>query len=71
MLKVFNLGSVIRNHGPIVRQCNFSSKKGGKQNDDTTLKDDVPIEPLQLAYNSYEDLSSDPLNPPVIIMHGE
>lgn len=29
-----------------------------------------PIEPLQMSYNSYENLSSDPNTPPVIIMHG-
>lgn len=29
-----------------------------------------PIEPLKMSYNSYENQSSDPNTPPVIIMHG-
>lgn len=29
-----------------------------------------PIEPIQMSYNSYENLSSNPNTPPVIIMHG-
>lgn len=75
MLKVFNLGCVLRGHGGTsaarLTRCTFATDKGGKQNDATTLKDDSPVVPLQLSYNSYEDLSSDASTPPVIIMHGK
>lgn len=72
MLKVFNLSCVRRSHGAVaLTRCNYSTDKGNKPNNDTTFKDDTPIEPLQLSYNSYEDLSSDSTTPPVIIMHGE
>lgn len=74
MLKVFNLGCVLRSRGvAAVRftRCSYGTDKGGKQNDETTLKDDSPVVPLPLSYNSYEDLSSDASTPPVIIMHGK
>lgn len=76
MLKVFNLNCVLRNQSAAVihaSTCNYAKKKGGKQKlDDTILKDDTPIEPVQLSYNSYEDLSrSDQSFAPVIIMHGK
>lgn len=74
MLKVFNLGCVLRGHGAAATRwtrCNYSADKNGKNNDTTTFKDDSPVVPLQLSYNSYEDLSSDPMTPPVIIMHGK
>lgn len=74
MLKLFNLGYVIRNHGVSVvglAKCYYATNKGSKQSKDTTIKDDAPPEPLQLSYNSYEDLSCDSTTPPVIIMHGK
>lgn len=74
MLKVFNLGCVLRNRtNPVAHltKCNYATDKTGKENNATTTQDDTPIEPLPLSYNSYEDLSSDPTTPPVIIMHGK
>lgn len=76
MLKIFNLRCLLRSYGGSVARstgCNYStSKKGKKGTNKTTSKDDTPIEPLQLSYNSYEDLSSDLTTSaaPVIIMHG-
>lgn len=73
MLKVLNSKCVLRNQSisltPFIR-CTYASKKGSKQNDDNATKDDSPVEPLQLSYNSYEDLSKDSTTPPVLIMHG-
>lgn len=70
MLKAFNLRCVIRDQCSVVlTRCSYSSNNGGKRKDGG--KNDTPIEPLQLSYNSYEDLSSDPTTPPVIIMHGK
>lgn len=37
-------------------------------NKDATIE--PPIEPLQMSYNSHENLTGDPNTPPVIIMHG-
>lgn len=75
MLKAFNLRCVIRSTGSTIARFtkyNYATDKGGnKQSDETTLKNDSPVVPLQLSYNSYEDLSSDPTTPPVIIMHGK
>lgn len=68
MLKALNLRCVMRNQGisaTRLTRCNYASK-----NSDNATKDDAPIVPLQMAYNSYEDLSSDPTTPPVLIMHG-
>lgn len=74
MLKVFNLGCVLRSRAtPVAHltKCNYAKDKNSNKNDDTTSQDDTPIEPLPLSYNSYEDLSSDSTTPPVIIMHGK
>lgn len=73
MLKALNSSGVLRNHSiqaARFTRCGYASKKGPKQNDDNSTKDDAPVEPLQLAYNSYEDLSSDSTTPPVLIFHG-
>lgn len=73
MLKALNLRCVMQNHGITITRftrCNYASKKGQQQNSDNATKDDAPIVPLPMSYNSYEDLSSDPTTPPVIIMHG-
>lgn len=72
MLKVFNLGGFFRNQSvAMTRLAKCSYAKNSKQSDDATSQDDTPIEPLQLSYNSYEDLTSDSTTPPVIIMHGK
>lgn len=75
MLKAFNLRFGLRNQRILAAksiECNYSTKRGkqGNKKGDTTTADNVPVEPLQLSYNSYEDLSSDPEVSPVIIMHG-
>lgn len=75
MLKAFNLRFGLRMQSILAAraiQCNYSSNRGKQSNkkDDSTTKDNAPVEPLQLSYNSYEDLSSDPEVSPVIIMHG-
>lgn len=63
MLKAARLIQIpqIRFGGFVVQSTRFYSKKDAQE---------PPIEPLQMSYNSYEDLSSDSSTPPVIIMHG-
>lgn len=72
MLNVLNLKCLLRANSISIVQLakvNYSADKSNKRNRENTPKDEV-IEPLQLSYNSYEDLSSDPTTPPVLIMHG-
>lgn len=74
MLKALNLGCALRFNGVFTSRitgANYCSESGGKKGDIVIPKDDDPIEPLQLSYNSYENLSKDPSTPPVIIMHGK
>lgn len=69
--KVLNYRSGLLNRlaAPIsqYQKCKYSTENAENS---ASTKSEPPIQPLQLAYNSYEDLSSDPSTSPVIIMHG-
>lgn len=73
MLKAVNLKYVLRYHnftGIQQSQCHYSSNKGRKRKGDPPFIDDAPVEPVQLAFNSYENLTSDSSTSPILIMHG-
>lgn len=73
MLKAFISRSTLQNYSFSVvqlSQSHFSSNRGRKRTGNNLIKYDAPLQPLKLAYNSYENLTRDPGVPPVLIMHG-
>lgn len=77
MSRVLNLSYSLRNsiiYTVRIPQCNYGSNKGSKQNDKTstvtTAAGGGSIEPLPMAYNSYENLSNVQTTSPILIMHG-
>lgn len=73
MIKALNSRCALRNQSFLVvrlSQCHYSSNRGRKRTGEPPIKDDAPAEPLQLSYNSYENLTSDSTTSPVLIMHG-
>lgn len=72
MLKALNTSGILQgryNLGQFV--CHKCSKVDKNNSNNKQPKLDPPIKPLSLSYNSYENRSSDPNVPPVLIMHGK
>lgn len=73
MLNALNSKCALRNcsfSAVRLSQCHYSSNRGRKRTGEPPIKDDASVVPLQLSYNSYENLTSDSTTSPVLIMHG-
>lgn len=67
MLKALNSSTILRTRYNIAQATCHQSTKTDKSNNEL----DPPIKALPMAYNSYENQSSDQNVAPVIIMHGK
>lgn len=67
MLNALNASSILRTRYNIGQTACHQCTKTDKNNDEL----DPPIKALPMAYNSYENQSSDQNVAPVIIMHGK